>query len=423
MRGKITKRTVERLQRGDIVSDTEVRGFVVRRLPSGAIQYGLRYRVRDTGQRRWLALGLHGNLTPEQARIQAKKAAGKVADRRDPLAEHHRLRRNAAQGQSVTEVLDEFVSKYVVANGLRSEREIRRIFEKYVKPAIGGMDIQNVLRSTVTDMLDHIDQNHGPVMADRVRAHLSKAFNWFEVRSDEFRSPIVRGMTRVKQRERSRTRILNEDEIRTLWQALEQLPALPSILVKVLVLTAQRRGEVGAMRWDEIADDLWTIPAEKYKTKKANVVPLSEEVRRLLNTLPRRGEYVFGRAGKTPFSGFSKLKKALDTKMKKRWKKDHDKPMETWVIHDLRRTSRSLLAACGVRSEIAERVLGHTIKGVEGVYDHYGYFDEKRDALERLAARLGQIVRSHPPNVVPLRQEGQAGRQTHQAPIIEARSS
>ena len=137
----------------------------------------------------------------------------------------------------------------------------------------------------------------------------------------------------------------------------------------------------------------------------------------------RRGEYVFGRAGKTPFSGFSKLKKALDTKMKKRWKKDHDKPMETWVIHDLRRTSRSLLAACGVRSEIAERVLGHTIKGVEGVYDHYNYIDEKRDALERLAARLGQIVRSHPSNVVPLRLEGQARRQTDQAPIIEAQPS
>jgi len=393
MRAKISKRTVERLKPGEIMSDNEVRGFVARRLPSGTIQYGLRYRCRDTHKRRWLPLGIHGNLTADQARIQAKKYAGAVASERDPLAERQLARQLADRRRQVKSVLDEFLAKHVVAQQLRSEREIRRIFAKYVVPAIGELPIEEVQRSTVSALLDRIVQDNGPVMADRVRAHLSKALSWYEARTDGFRSPIVRGMARTKPGERARSRRLNDDELRTLWQALDELPLTYRVLFKVTLLTAQRRNEVGAMRWDEIAEDVWTIPAEKYKTKKASVVPLSAEVRRLLESLPRRGDYVFGRAGKTPFSGFSKAKAAVDDAIAKVVAQSgKKKPIEAWVIHDLRRTARSLMAACGVRSEIAERVLGHTIKGVEGVYDRHPYIEEKRDALERLAAQIDQIT-------------------------------
>jgi integrase len=208
-------------------------------------------------------------------------------------------------------------------------------------------------------------------------------------------------MARVKHSERARTRTLSADEIRTLWQALEGLPKTSAALIKILLLTGQRRSEVGSMRWEDLKDDLWTIPAEVNKTKKAQVVPLSEDVRSLLAELPRQGAYVFGRGGRTRFSGFSKLKVTLDAEIERLWSVDHDKPMEAWVFHDLRRTARSLLAASGVRREIAERVLGHTIKGVEGVYDRHAYVDEKRDALNRLAAKIRQMTTPMPENVVP----------------------
>src|SRR5262249_20440998 len=150
------------------------------------------------------------------------------------------------------------------------------------------------------------------------------------------------------------------------------------------------------------AEDVWTIPAEKYKTKKSNVVPLSSEVRRLLDLLPRQGDYVFGRAGKTPFSGFSKAKVAVDAAMLEVSRQSRGKRVQPWTIHDLRRTARSLLAASGVRSDIAERVLGHTIKGVEGVYDRHTYIEEKRDALELLARCVEHIIEPQSSNVVLL---------------------
>jgi integrase len=403
VKAKITKRQVEKLQPGQIISDTEVRGFVARCLPSGTVQYGFRYRARETGKRRWLAIGSHGNVTPDQARKQAQKAAANVIDRKDPLAERHQSRDRVLQSRSVADVLDEFVEKYVVAQGLRSEREIRRIFEKYVKPDVGHLPIEEIRRSTVTAMLDRIDQDHGPVMADRVRAHLSKAFNWHEVRTDEFRSPIVRGMSRVKHKERARKRILSTEEIQVLWQALEDLPKPSATLVKLLLLTGQRRSEVGGMRWQDIDGDLWTIPVEMSKTKQTQTVPLSHEARALLENLPKDGPYVFGRNGTTPFSGYSKLKAALNAELERRWTEIHDTPMEPWVFHDLRRTARSLLAAAGVRREVAERVLGHTIQGVEGVYDRHEYTEEKRDALERLADAIMLVVAPTPPNVVQLK--------------------
>src|SRR5437870_775823 len=87
MRGKITKRQVDTMTEGAILADKEVRGFVARKLPTGAVSYGFRYRDKTTRKQRWIGLGLHGSITPHQARLLAKKRAGEVADGRDPAAE------------------------------------------------------------------------------------------------------------------------------------------------------------------------------------------------------------------------------------------------------------------------------------------------------------------------------------------------
>ena len=102
--------------------------------------------------------------------------------------------------------------------------------------------------------------------------------------------------------------------------------------------------------------------------------------------------YVFGMRQDKPFSGFSVTKAAFDAGLK----------IEPWVIHDLRRTARSLLSRAGIRPDIAERVMGHAIKGVEGIYDRHGYADEKADALARLAVLVDGIVNPRE-NVTPMR--------------------
>jgi integrase len=195
----------------------------------------------------------------------------------------------------------------------------------------------------------------------------------------------------------SRKRILDDQEIRDLWEALDTVngtvPACFPAFVRTLLLTGTRRAMVADMTYEEIEGRDWTVPGSRNKGGREHVVPLTDAVIPLLG-LKRKG-YVFSSdGGKTPFSGFSKSKAALDLKLAEIRKRDGLKPMAPWVLHDLRRTARSLMSRAGVPSDHAERVLGHVIGGTKRVYDRYEYRDEKLAALEKLGALVGRIL--HP---------------------------
>jgi integrase len=394
---KITKRSVEALKPKSIISDEEIKGFVARRPGSGAVTYGFRYRPKDGPTRqRWLTLGRHGNITADQARVLAKKRAGEVADARDPVAEDkmkqlEKEKEKLAARNTVNAILDIFVARHV--KQLRSGYQVERAFDVYVRPRIGKTTIYDLRRRDIVEMLDAIEDENGPVMADRVLAHLRKAFNWHAARDDQFSPPIVRGMARTKPAERARTRALSDDEIGTLWQALNsnEIPLPFRNVVRLLLLTAQRRNEVGLMRAEEIDGDTWIIPAERYKTGTPNVVPLTNEARLWIGS--REVGYMFSsNGGKRAFNGYSKAKGQLDRVIAQQRRKAKQKVVPPWTLHDLRRTARSLMARAGVPSEVAEHVLGHKIPGVRGVYDRHTYAVEKRDALEKLGALIGRIL-------------------------------
>jgi integrase len=257
-------------------------------------------------------------------------------------------------------------------------------------------------------MLDKAADERGLVMADKTLAWLRKAFNWYAGKDDKFNSPIVKGMARTKPKERARTRVLSDDELRVIWPLLTEAGTFGALL-KTLLFTAQRRDEVANMVWTEIgADGIWTIPAERYKTKRSNHVPLSNAAHAVIEAQPRIDgcEYVFPSRTKTPFSGFGKSKAAFDKAVQQALQKtragETAEPLPNWTIHDLRRTAKTLMARAGVRPDISERVLGHVIAGVEGTYDRHSYADEKRDALEKLAAMIERILHPLPSNVEKL---------------------
>jgi integrase len=392
MLAKISKRNVDALRPGQYISDPEVRGFVARRLPSGAVTYGFRYRDKARKQR-WLPLGLHGQITPDQARDLAKKRAGEVADNRDPATE--RSAQRAAAAKTVDGVLDQFLAVYVNAErSLRTAKQIENAFNLYVRPRIGSRSIYSLRRSDIVQMLDEVAVTHGLVTADRALAYLRKAFNWHAIRDDDFRSPIVRGMAKTKPSERARDRTLDDEEIRDLSTALDELTGVQArypALVRTLLLTAARRGEVMRMRWEEIDGDLWVIPAGRSKNGIENAVPLTAPVKALLG--PRADGFVFSSDGGVhPLGGHSKPKAMMDAKLAEVRKRNKRPPVKPWVQHDLRRTARSLMSRAGVSSDIAERVLGHVIPGVRGTYDRHDYLDEKREALEKLAALVDRIL-------------------------------
>jgi len=154
----------------------------------------------------------------------------------------------------------------------------------------------------------------------------------------------------------------------------------------LLLLTGQRREKVAAMRWEDISSDrTWTIPTEKREKGNADELLLPQAALDIINAQPRfeGNPYVFAGRGRSHANGYSKLKAAFVERLPE---------MPAWRLHDLRRTARSLMSRAGVRPDIAERVLGHAILGVEGVYDRHRYREEKANALRMLAGLIENIL-------------------------------
>ena len=204
-------------------------------------------------------------------------------------------------------------------------------------------------------------------------------------------------LRRTDPQSRKRARILDDAEIGAVWKVAEGSGTYGAI-VRLALLTAQRRAKIATMRWDDVTiDGTWSIPAEDREKGSGGALVLPEAAIEIIRAQKRINTYVFAGRGQGHFSNWVRSKHALDAKAK----------IEPWIVHDLRRTARSLMSRAGVRSEVAERVMGHVIQGVEGVYDRHSYLEEKADALNRLAGLLETIL--HPPggNVVALREAEQ----------------
>jgi integrase len=371
------------------------RGFGVRITAAGARAFILNYRLRGLEYRH--TIGAWPDWSALKAVREARHLRQRVDRGENPLED----RRPSSSAATVASVLDDFVVRHVRNKNqpLRSADEYESAFKRLVKPRIGKLGIYEVRRSHVIKMLDEIEDGNGPVMADRTLAYVRKAFNWYATRDDQFNVPVVQGMGRVKPKERARTRVLSDEEICAIWPVLEEAGTYGSF-VKMLLLTAQRHSEVAGMSHVEVdADGIWTIPAERYKTKRPNFVPLSKAALALIERQQKFDDcrYVFPTSAKTPYSRSGKSKAKLDSAVlaaiKARAKKGAKvEPIPNWALHDLRRTAKTLMVRAGVRPDISERVLGHVIAGVEGTYDRHTYADEKRDALEKLAAMIERIL-------------------------------
>jgi integrase len=364
-------------------------GLVLRLNYGGAKVWRALHYVKKFKDGKWVTvptthkLGRYPHLKLKDAREAARKF---LADPQKALAQ--------ADSGSFHEVAENFIKRHVEASKLRSQPEIERCLAKYIYPAWGQRPFREIKRGDVAALLDRIVDNHGARQADLVLAIIRKMANWYAARNDDYVSPVVRGMHRSNGAERRGKRILSDEEIRALWAACDQ-PSSFGALLKVLLLTGQRRDKVASMRWDDIHGDDWHIPAAAREKSHAGTLRLPPLLLDIINAQPRLAgnPYVFAGRGGGPFNSFAQRKDELDAKLP---------GMPPWVIHDLRRTARSLLSRAGVQRDHAERVLGHAIPGIEGVYDRHSYRDEKADALTKLAALVETIL--HPPagNVVAL---------------------
>ena len=376
------------------VFDTRTPGLCVRVTDKGHRSFYVMTRG-PAGKQKW-ALVLDGFApvtTLAKARELAPEAVARLKSGKEafPKPEHDTIPENFEA------VAKNFIRRHVDKQKLRSKAEIERQLKTYVYPRWGQRPFTGITRRDVAELLDRIEDENGPVQADRVLATVRKLFGWYQTRDDDFISPVVAGMGRTRPAERKRSRVLTDDEIRALWPHLERGFGN---LVKMLLLTGQRRAKVAAMRWQDIdANGLWTIPSEPREKNNPGSLKLSRMALDVIGAQPKikSCDYVFPARtrkplGWGPMAGFSPFTRELDKAV----------PLPHWQLHDLRRTAKTLMARAGVRPDISERALGHVIAGVEGVYDQHDYGEEKGDALERLAGLVELILNPPEDNVVEL---------------------
>jgi integrase len=366
--------------------DPELRGHYVRVQPSGAKSF-VAVTLDPRGKQVWTTVGPADVLSVDEARTKAREAIKRV---RDGLPAFE------APSATFEAVAEQWLARHVRQNALRSEKEIIRLLRAHVFPAWAGRAFLSIRRSDVAALLDHIQDHHSARQADYVLNVVRSVMNWFATRNDDYTPPIVRGMRRQNPSAQARARILSDDEIRLIWKQAEANGTFGAIL-RMCLLTAQRSRKVATMKWSEISiDGEWTIPKEAREKDTAGTLVLPERAIAIIRAQLRMGSnpFVFAGRGAGPYRGFSQAKAAFDARLP---------GIVPWVIHDLRRTARSLMARAGVRPDVAERVMGHAIAGVEGVYDRHTYRDEKADALRRLAGLIETIVRPPKGNVRPLR--------------------
>ena len=209
------------------------------------------------GKRARLTFGTYPNLSLAAARTRALEAKADIEAGHDP---------RSAKRDTLRAICEEYLKR---ESGLRSTKWRRQQLARLVYPTLGDRPIAEIKRSEIVRLLDAIEDDNGPVMADRTLAIIRRVMNWHASRSDEFRSPIVRGMARTKTTERARTRTLTDDELRKVWKAEGTI----GCYIRFILLTSARRNEVADMTWDEIKDGDWTLPAARNKTKVDLVRP------------------------------------------------------------------------------------------------------------------------------------------------------
>ncbi|MGR0187224.1 tyrosine-type recombinase/integrase [Azospirillum aestuarii] len=400
-------------------------------MPAFGLRVGERRKTwfiiyRHCGKQKRHTLGHFPTMQLGQAREAAGKALQMVERGEDPAAEKVSAKAAAAAAQDhktatgfLPDSFGSLASIYIEQEcpSLRRGTELERIINREVQPAWKDRPATDLRRRDLTALLDPMIAAGHIQKAHKVREVIVRIVNWAVDRGDLEANLLVspsRGRKRsgILRREK-RDRVLSAEDLAAVWAGCDSLSGPFPSIVRVLLLTGQRREEVGAMRWAEVdlKAGLWTIPADRYKTGIVHVVPLTDPVKKIIQSQHRvSDDFVFATQKDSHFSGYSKCKARLDAKVAAKRSKAELPDIDGWTLHDLRRTLRTGLSELKIGSDIAERVIGHVIGGVRGVYDRFAYLDEKRDALERWANKVHSIVTPPPAsNVIQLHPTRSAG--------------
>jgi integrase len=434
--------------------DAVVPGFGVRVTDKGQRTYILAGRFPGSPSYTRRELAQVGAIGLADARAKARRWIELIGQGKDPAAEDRRIAsENERQRENTfaTAAADYIESEVI---GLdpghprqRNAAEVKREFDRVLIPLWGAKPITEVTNDDIEAVVKGVKM-HGtakmlasfgvkpaprphkrgrpakrqgkpaPGQARNLLGIIKMFFNWargekrFGLKVNPCGELKAKKLIGAKSR---RDRILDDAEIAAFWRATGRMGYPHAPVYRLLLLTGLRLNECADASWPEFKAGVWIIPKERMKARneeaRAHAVPLNDDMQAILGALPhfKKGSHLFSTTfGKKPAWVSDKVKKQLDARMLRSLRalarlrgEDPDKvKLPPWVNHDLRRTLRSGLSKLRVDLDVREAVLAHVKTGVEGDYDHYDLFAEKKDALERWAAHVRTLVTPPPANLV-----------------------
>ncbi len=375
------------------VRDAIVSGLILRLSPFGGRTFAVWYRVHGRPAR--VTLGKYRSedsstdgITLAQARARAREVIQAARLGHDAQA----AKRDARLADTLAELAADFLED---GRSLRKKtpwrpktrEEFERLLRVEIVPVFGSKRSVEITKAEVAALVNRLARR-APTVANRTLQVLKLLYTW-AMKND--RIQVMPAWPDAPSPTVHRERVLTPDELRAVWAALDSEPALITSAFKVMLLTAQRRGEVLSMRWRDLSEEpdgwWWTIPAESNKSARLHRVPLVPQVVALLDKLRAStgGEaWVFPspHAAKGPIANPQKAAERM-------WKRAS---VTGARLHDFRRTAASGMAAARVPRVVIGKVLNHADGAVTAIYDRHGYEAEKRSALEAWAARLQDVL-------------------------------
>jgi integrase len=330
-------------------------------------------RCRRNGRPAKITVGPYPRIGLVEARDSAARILRNVAEGRDPTPR--------AAG-TVEDAVEQFLRTYAQP---RYRPSTLRDCERAMASAVTtwrGRQLESITKGDVRSLLADIA---APSASNQTYKLLRRFFSWC-VEADILTSSPFAGLKKLH-KEKSRERVLTDDELRRVWLAADQIGYPFGVFVKLSILTGQRRSEIAGMRRNELRDGDWTLPGARTKNGRVHLVPLSRQAAELIDQQPPISEqYVFSSFGDKPISGFHNAKATMD----------RISDATDWTVHDLRRTAASGMAKLGVSLVVIEKVLNHvsgSLAGIVGVYQRHEFAEEKRAALQQWADHVEQLVR------------------------------
>jgi integrase len=318
----------------------------------------------ENGRQIWKRIGHASYMSLDEARSRARDIVRKI---------RLGLPLDEAPQDSVTTVAEKWLQLVVKKEGHRTGKESERVLRKYLLPRIGDRIFTSIGNSDLARVHDEVAEDHGDAQAGRTLKLFRAIARWHESRDDTYRGPVTPRRQHGKVVKRSR--ILSDDEIRAVWLAADS----PEFrLVQFALVCGQRYGKVATMRWDDLRGDTWVIRQDDAREKgTAGILKLPDIALQIIERQP----HIVGKDtvfGPMRYRTLVRLRALSGT--------------SGWHIHDARSTWRTLASRAGVATEISEPTLGHSLKGIQAVYDQFQYTEQKARALAMVAALIERIV-------------------------------